>query len=317
MMAISAEGSHHPDIQSFQTNTRYNNTQHGIRSLADSLCELPSLTRWSRWSAPITVTAHRRPESRPEGRPEPLIPDVNRELMFEIDGLTLAALRPFNRHTKAAPVPLPPPPPSSPAVQPAWRLHRSPSMPHDHRMTPYPTDLNSHPAFGYMPRRQSAPSLRQVTSRPRLATLPTETLVAPIRLGRPLEPLRSAAGIEIWWPAVSAGNVKVHVFISSWLFANPEKLTRTFDLPQLHAPTAKEAEERACVVSCPTPGTILPIPGDTPSHDVAPRRRFSMASPHTPTISTFVSGRKTYQNEFPPEPIGEHPSLLTQLLEPC
>ena len=173
-------------------------------------------------------------------------------------------------------------------------------------MTPYPTDQSGHPAFGHMPRRQSAPSLRQVTSRPRLATLPTETLVAPIRLGRPLEPLRSPTGIEIWWPAVSAGNVKVHVFISSWLFANPEKLTRTFDLPQLHADTARNAEERrTSVVSCPTPGTILPIPGDTPSHDVAPRRRFSMASPHTPTTSTFVSGRKTYQNEFPPEPIGE------------
>lgn len=348
MMPIDTEHQHYPDIQTIQARSNYYYTPCGIRSPEDAFCfdyARPA------WSAPPFITVPRRPE--------PLIPDITRERMFEIDGITLAALRPFEKHAKAASNP-PQPPPPSPADQSALHNTPSPVLLHDRRKALSLAQLITHgneagvgggrcdaggrsgnngngtvisppalaAAFGYSLRRQSAPSLRHVTSRPRLATLPTETLVAPIRLGRPLEPLKGSSGIEIWWPATSAGSIKVHVFISSWLFANPEKLTRNFDLPQLYASTAPEPSTdekslspsptwRGVTVSCPTPGAILPIPGDTPSHDIAPRRRFSNASPHTPTISAFVSGRKTYQNEFPPEAIGGHNLPSPSPLHPC
>jgi hypothetical protein len=242
--------------------------------------------------------------------------------MFEIDGVTLAAFRPFETYSgfsPRSPSEKPIPQPSS-CDQPVGRRQSAPSagqhtITSDNNLLPLPSRI------GGPVRRRSAPALIQVDPLSRLGSLDGYTVVAPIRLNRPPHTLRSSSGAEIWWPARSNESIAVHFFISSWAHPYPEKLVRSFDLTQIQAAAqdlgvaGEGSPPDGSTVSCLVPGAVLPIPGDTPAQDIAPRRRFSLPWPHTATASVPVSGRKTYQNEFSAEIIGkfQHHSLVLDI----
>lgn len=254
------------------------------------------------------------------GRPEPIFPDVRKERMFEMDGITLAALKPFEKKDLS-------PSPSLSLEKPGFQQSSSTPL-YRRRKTLSPSALNIRSPGSSSPmapkatiasiRRQSAPILRLNSPRVSSGGVRTNSLVSPIRLSRPSEPFKSPSGTEIWWPGSSKGGIKVYVYISSWASAYPERLMRTFDLPQVYA-AAKgsglgegEAQCSESIISFPTPGTILPVPGDSPTQAIAPRRRFSSVSPYTPTTSAFVSGRKTYHNEYLAQAVGKSSILVSQ-----
>ena len=246
------------------------------------------------------------------GRPQLMLPDINKERMFEMDGATLAAFRPFETYSG----PSPSPPLDLPALQSespiqSYGRHKTTSPVGDHNSPSDDSSLALPFPIGGSFRRQSAPSLRHISPRARPEISHGHTLVAPIRLSRPSHPLKVSSGTEIWWPARSTGGIVVHVFISSWLHAYPEKLVKSFDLSQLQAAaqdsgvTGEDSPVGGSSIPCLIPGAILPILGETLMQDVAPRRRFSIPSPHAATSSAPIYGRKTYQNEFAAEVISK------------
>lgn len=264
------------------------------------------------------------------GRPEPVLPDIDKERMLEVDNMTLASFKPFQRNGH--------PPTSSPE-----QSHpQSPFTPpiYGRRKTLDPIHITgdrsglNHPASPSASlledRRQSAPSPRHAIPRrgsgdtgyamsrrnSRDAGHPylrrgsgdtgAEALVVPMRLCRSSDPLKLPSGTEIWWPVHTNCEIKVHVFIASAWPATSERLTRCFNLLQLQASksTSSRTLNPRTNISCLTPGTVLPVPGDNPTPEIAHGRRFSTAS----ALSLVSNGSpisvcRASQNEFSAERI--------------
>lgn len=124
-MTICGEFNHDSNIQPIQTTTKnYSYPQNGSQPVSDALCLNPAAALWPVTSPPSVTSTFTH-------YPEPLIPDVNKERMFEMDGIALAAFRPFKKNAKAKPnlaIAIAPLPPSSTTILSTGTVHLAGSI---------------------------------------------------------------------------------------------------------------------------------------------------------------------------------------------